>query len=531
MADRYRILITDALSPQAVAQIEAAGHEPVVALKRSPDELVALAAEADGWLIRSGTRLTRELIEAAPRLRVIGRAGVGVDNVDLPAATRRGIVVLNAPDGNTLSTAEHTCAMLLALARQIPQADASLRGGAWERSRFSGVELDGKTLGVIGVGKVGRTVIERMRAFGMEVVGYDPVLAPEAAERMGLALVDLEEMYRRSDFISVHTPLNDATRGLLGRETLARCKPGVRLVNCARGGIIDEAALLEALESGHVGGAALDVFSEEPPGEALRPLLQHPHVVVTPHIAASTEEAQEKVAVQVTEALLDALAGRPVSSAVNAAALRSAAQPEVQPYLALADRLGRVVAELAGEGVRSVRVACAGDVARRNAEVITLAALRGVLSRFSSEPVNLVNAPVLAREAGLPVEEQRRSESGDFTHLVAVHVETADGVRSVEGIVREPDDLRLVSVDGFRLEVRLEGRLLFYRNVDRPGMVASVGALLAHHGINIGALALGRMEPGAEAVSVYTVDDPLPAQLLDQIEALDGVFGVRLVEL
>lgn len=526
-----RVLVTDPLSPAATRILEAAGCTADVQLGRTPEELAALAPGAVGWLVRSGTRLTAELLAAARDLRVVGRAGVGVDNVDLEAATRRGILVLNAPEGNTISTAEHTCAMLLALARRIPQAHASLQGGAWDRKRFTGVELAGKTLAVVGVGKIGRAVAERMRAFGMHVVGFDPLLAPEAAERLGIELVDLETAFARADAITLHTPLNDATRGLLGREAFARCRDGVLVVNCARGGIVDEAALLEALEAGKVGGAALDVFAEEPPGPELAPLLRHPRVVVTPHIAASTDEAQEKVALQVAEALVDALAGRPVATAVNAGALGAAAQPEARPWLALADRLGQVAAQMTAGPLRRVAVRASGEVAGRYADVLAVAALRGVLARWSEEPVNLINAPVLAREHGLVVEERRRTEAEDFRNLVEVELEGAEGTRTVGGTVVGEDDPRLVAVDAFRCEVRLEGRLLFYRNVDRPGMLAAVGAILAHHGINIAGLALGRTAPGATALSVYTVDDPVPAQVLAQIASIDGVEDVRLVHL
>jgi len=526
-----RVLVTDPLSPVSVALLEAAGHTADVQLGKAPEELAALAPGAEGWLVRSGTQLTAGLIAAAPDLRVIGRAGVGVDNVDLDAATRRGILVLNAPEGNTLSTAEHTCAMLLALARQIPQAHASMQAGKWDRKSFTGAELDGKTLAIVGVGKIGRTVAERMRAFGMHVIGFDPVLAPEAAERLGIELVDLDAVYARADVITLHTPLNDATRGLLNRDTLARCKDGVRIVNCARGGIVDEAALLEALERGKVAGAALDVFSEEPPGPALGPLLRHPRVVVTPHIAASTDEAQEKVAVQVTQALIEALAGRAVATAVNAGAVGAAAQPEVQPYLALADRLGQVAAQMTAGPLRRVAVRSSGEVAGRYADVLTVAALRGVLARWSEEPVNLINAAVIAREHGLQVEERRRSEAEDFRNLVEVELEGEGGTRTVQGTVLGEGDLRLVAVDDFRFEVRLEGRLLFYRNADRPGMLAAVGAVLAHNGINIGGLALGRTGPGEVALSAYTIDDAVPPQVLEHIAAIDGVEDVRLVNL
>jgi D-3-phosphoglycerate dehydrogenase len=523
------VLVTDALSPVALRLLEEAGLEAAVHLKASPEALKALAAEADGWIIRSGTAITADLVEAARRLKVIGRAGVGVDNVDVEAATRRGVLVVNAPDGNTTSTAEHTCALILALARQVPQAAASLAAGDWERKRFQGAELDGKTLGVVGVGKVGRAVAQRMQAFGMRVLGFDPVLAPEAAERLGVELGALERIWDEADVITVHTPLNDATRGLLNRETLARCKPGVRLVNCARGGIVDEAALLEALEAGHVAGAALDVFSEEPPPPALKALLAHPRVVATPHIAASTDEAQEKVAVQIVDQVVRALKGLPVTTPVNAAAIRMAAQPEAAPYLALAERLGRVAAQLADGNVTRVTVGCAGEAAGHYAEVLAVAALAGVLARWSEEPVNLINAPALAREHGLVVEEHRRTGGEAFANEVEVALATPEGEHAgvaVRGTVLG-GDARLVGVDGFPIEVRLEGHLLFYQNEDRPGMLATVGALLAEAGVNIANLTLGREARGGLALTALTTDEPIPPAVVRRIGALAGVRDVR----
>jgi D-3-phosphoglycerate dehydrogenase / 2-oxoglutarate reductase len=526
-----RVLITDPLSPLAPEMLAKAGHEADVQIGRSPEELRGLLADADAWLIRSGTRVTGDLLEAAPRLKVIGRAGVGVDNVDLVAATRRGILVINAPEGNTISTAEHTCAMIMALARQIPQAHMSLAGGAWERKRFAGSELEGKTLAVVGLGKIGGTVASRMRAFNMHLLGFDPIISPDAAERLGVTLVQMDELFERADIITVHTPLNDATRNLIDSEALQRCRKGVWIVNCARGGIVDEAALLDALESGHVGGAALDVFSQEPPGADLQALLRHPRVVVTPHIAASTGEAQEKVALQVVDGVIDALAGRPVATPVNAGAIRAAAQPEARPFIELADRLGQVAAQMSEGALQRVLVRCSGEVARRYADVLTVSALRGVMSYWRDVAVNLINAPVLAHEAGLQVEEQRASEPGDFTNLVEVQLDATGGSRVVKGTVFEESDARLVEVDGFRFEVRLEGYILLYRNVDRPGMVAAVGSILADENINIASLALARTGPGQEAVSAFSVDDDISRPVLDQIAAIDGVTDVHFVRL
>ncbi len=523
------VLVTDALDPVCSQLLEAAGITPHVHLKKSPEELEALAPEADGWIVRSGTQLTADLIAAAPNLRVIGRAGVGVDNIDLDAATRRGILVLNAPDGNTISTAEHTCAMMLAVARQIPQAAASLKGGAWERKEFAGAELDGKTLGIIGVGKIGREVAKRMQGFGMRTIGFDPVLSAETAERLGVELVPLDRLWAESDVVTLHAPLNDATRHLVNADSLAQCRDGVYVVNCARGGIVDEAALLDGLKSGKVGGAALDVYSQEPPPPGLDELVRHPRTVTTPHIAASTAEAQEKVARQVTQQVIEALHERPVSTPVNAGAIRAAAQPEARPFIDLADRLGQIVSQITDGQMRRVTIGCYGETARRYAEVLSVAALRGLLSRWSDAPVNLINAPTLARELGLRVDEQRHSEPADFTNLVEVTLESADASRSVQGTVLGDDDPRLVGLDGFRFEAKPDGHLLFYQNVDRPGMLATVGGLLADADVNIASLALGRERPGEMALTVIGVDDPVPGDVVQKIRAIEGVQDVRVV--
>ncbi|MEM8598548.1 MAG: phosphoglycerate dehydrogenase [Bacteroidota bacterium] len=526
-----RVLITDNLAPVCHDLLAQHSIDFEVHLKKSEDELAALAGDFDGWIIRSGTTINANLIDHAAKLKVIGRAGVGVDNIDLDAATRKGILVVNAPDGNTISTAEHTCAMMQTLARRIPHAHASVTAGEWARKQFSGAELLGKTLGVVGVGKIGRAVARRMQGFEMRVLGFDPVLGEDAARRLGIDLVDLPTLFAESDYITVHTPLNDATRGLLNAETLAQCKDGVRLVNCARGGIIDEPALLGALVSGKVAGAALDVFSEEPLSEALLTLAQHPRVVATPHIAASTGEAQEKVAVQITEQVVRALQGDPVSTPVNAGALRAAAQPEAKPFLDLADRLGQIASQLVDGSLRRITVRSYGEALHRYAEVLTVAALRGVMARWSPEPVNLINASTLAREMGLHTSEEWRTSSGDYDYpnLVEVIVETADRTRSVIGTVRAPGDGRLVGLDGYRFEGKPAGHLLFYRNVDRPGMLATVGGILAEAEVNIAALALGRSGPGAVALTVISTDEAVPADVRRRVEAIEGVEDVRVV--
>lgn len=527
----HKVLITDSIAPICTTLLAEHGIEADVRLKQTPEALKAIVADYDGWIIRSGTQIDADLLAAATQLKVVGRAGVGVDNVDLAAATARGVLVLNAPDGNTISTAEHTCAMLLALSRNIPQADASLSDKKWERKKFMGAEVYGKTLGIIGVGKIGRAVAKRMQGFGMQVIGYDPVLSEEAADKLDVKLVTLETLYARSDYITTHTPLNDATRGMLNKETLKQCKPGVRLVNCARGGIIDEADLLDALEAGHVAGAALDVYSQEPPGAALAALLSHPRVVTTPHIAASTEEAQEKVARQVTEQVINALEGRPVQTPVNSMAIKMAAQHEVQPYLRLADLLGSALSQLAEGSMKRLTVRCCGALSQRYAEILTIGTLKGLLDRWHTEPVNYINARTLAEQAGLKVEVRLLPSAGNFTNLLDISLETDRRSRRIAGAVFGREDVRIVQVDGYDFEVQPSGCILFYANKDRPGMLAAVGHRLAQAKINIGALALGRKGPGSMALTAVSVDQELPPQVLADIGQIEDVADVKVVYL
>ncbi|MDA0378035.1 MAG: phosphoglycerate dehydrogenase [Bacteroidetes bacterium] len=527
---RPRVLLTDSVHPACYTMLEEAGIEAVNGSKWAADQISEACSDFDGWIIRSGTTIGKEWIEKAGKLKVIGRAGVGVDNVDLSAATRRGVLVLNAPAGNTLSTAEHTMAMLLSIARSVPAASASIKSGQWDRKTFMGAELHGKTLGILGLGKIGKEVAVRAQAFGMRVIGSDPMLTPEAAERMGIDLVDVDTIIAESDYITVHTPLVAATRGLFNDETLGRCKRGVGIINCARGGIVDESALLRALESGQVSGAGLDVFTSEPPVEELRPLLDHPRTVCTPHIAASTEEAQEKVARQVTEQVIHALRGEPVLTAVNAMAIRLAAQSEVQPYLALAEQLGRAARQLAPGRTSRLKVRCHGDVPRRYMDVIHVSALKGFLQEGWSEPVNLVNALVLAQEAGLTVDVETFHPGDSYSNLIGLELSGAEGSFTMTGSLFGGSDPRIVSVDGYDVELRLNGRMLLYRNQDRPGMLAAVGTLLAEAGINIGSMALGRNRPGEEALTVIAVDSPLPETVLDAVSGLEGVHRVSMLE-
>jgi len=528
----HTVLITDPVDPVCTETLEAHGIEVDLLLDYDDATLREHVKKANGWIVRSGTTVTAELIDLADELEVIGRAGVGVDNIDLDAATRKGVLVCNAPDGNTISTAEHTTAMMQALARTIPQANRSLLGGKWVRKKFSGSELHGTTLGIIGVGKVGRAVAERMQGFGMTLLGFDPLVSEEVANRHDVTLVDLDTLIAKSDVITIHTPMNEETRGLLDAEAFETCKDDVRIINCARGGIVDEHALLDALNAGKVAGAALDVYSQEPPPESLTELIQHPNVVATPHIAATTGAAQEKVAQQITEQVINGLTGEPVTTPVNGMAIRMAAQPEVQVYLELADRLGQIAYQLMEGNAQRLTVRCRGEVPRRYAEVLSVAALRGVLNQWADEPVNFINAPVLAEDMGLRFTETREGEhDGSYTNLVEIEVEAGDETHVVAGTIFHGTDLRLVRIDTYELELKPEGEMILYRNVDRPGMLATVGDLLASADVNIGALALGRKARGEMALTAISVDDPVPADVLQQIADLDGVEGVRSVRI
>jgi len=524
-----KVLISDQLEQSC---IDILVHEGFTVDNRpglAPGALLEAIGEYDALVVRSSTKVTADVLAAAARMKVVGRAGTGVDNIDLDAATRRGILVMNTPGGNTVSAAEHTVSMLLSLARNIPQAHMSLARGEWERKKFTGTEVTEKTLGVVGLGKIGREVASRCLGLGMKVLGYDPILAPDAAARLQIELVTLPELYRRSDFITVHTPLTPDTRGLLGDATLSQCKKGVRIINCARGGIVDEAALLRALESGRVGGAALDVFEKEPP--AGNPLLRHPKVIATPHLGASTEEAQEKVAVQIAHQLADALHGRAYAGVVNGSAMLLTLKAEVRPYIALAEKLGHIAAQLGTGKLRRVTVAASGDIVTSAIELMKAGILKGILSHSQPEPVNFISAPFIAEELGLAVGETREPEGGNYPNLLSVRYQTDRETREYAGTVFGTSAVRLVAIDGFRFEVRPEGDLLIYTNVDRPGMLARVGAILARHTVNIAGVSLGRAIVGANALTVMNTDSPIPPSALDELRGVDGVTGLKTVHL
>ena len=524
-----KILISDAIESVCTELLTSAGFEVDNKPGIKPADLKLIIGGYEALVVRSGTQVTADIIAAGTRLRAIGRAGAGVDNIDVEAATRRGVIVMNTPGGNTVSTAEHTLSLLLSLARNIPQANASLKEGKWDRKKYTGMELYGKTVGIIGLGKIGREVAVRCQSFGMTTIGYDPVLGADVASRQNIELVALEAIYARSDIITVHTPLNDETKNLLGTKTLPLCKQGVRIINCARGGIVDEEAILSSLESGHVGGYALDVFVKEPPGD--HPLLKHPHVVATPHLGASTEEAQEKVARQIAEQLSDVLLERGLSGAVNAEVVRSAFRPDLHPFMLLGEKLGRLHAQLMSGKLKRITLAMSGSFPSGSSEAVGAAVLKGIFSHVLTEPVNLVNAPLIAKERGVQLEETTGGESAAYTHLLALTVQTDRERRMFAGTVFGSSLLRLVQCDDYHLEVNPEGHLLFYRNIDRPGMLARVGSELASAGINIGGLALGRDNQGKNALTIVSVDSAIPAAVLGKLEAIEGVYEVRAVSL
>ncbi|HEX2802360.1 MAG TPA: phosphoglycerate dehydrogenase [Sphingomicrobium sp.] len=524
MSGQVRVLVADKMDPRAAAIFRDRGIEADEKPGLSTDELKAIIGDYDGLAVRSSTRVAAAVMDAAlPRLKVIGRAGIGVDTIDVPAASARGIVVMNTPFGNSITTAEHAIAMLFALAREIPQADQSTQSGKWEKSRFMGVELAGKTLGLIGCGNIGSIVADRAHGLKMKVVAYDPFLSPERAVELGVDKAELDELLARADFITLHTPLTDQTRGILSREALAKTKPGVRIVNCARGGLIDEAALKEGLDSGHVAGAALDVFSQEPATD--NPLFGTPGLICTPHLGASTTEAQVNVAIQVAEQMADYLLLGGITNAVNVPSLSAEEAPRLRPYMALAEKLGRLVGQVVGARIRSIDVEVEGAAAELNIKPITGAVLAGVMSSWS-DSVNMVNAPYLAKERGLDVREIRNSQEGDYHTLVAVTVGTDDGPRRVEGTLFGNRAPRLVKIFDIPVEAELAGQMIYIVNSDEPGFIGALGTTLGQHGVNIATFNLGRREEGGEAVALVAVDDPITPEVSDRLHHLPGVREV-----
>lgn len=518
-----KVLISDKMDPRAAAIFCERGIEVDEITGKSPDELAAIIGDYHGLAIRSSTKATAKLLDHATNLKVIGRAGIGVDNVDIPAATARGIVVMNTPFGNSITTAEHAIALMFALARQLPEADASTQAGKWEKNRFMGVELTAKTLGLIGAGNIGSIVASRALGLKMKVIAFDPFLSPERAVEIGIEKVELDQLLARADFITLHTPLTDQTRGILSREALAKTKKGVRIINCARGGLIDEAALKDALDNGQVAGAALDVFETEPATDS--PLFGTPGFISTPHLGASTTEAQVNVAIQVAEQMSDFLLLGGVTNAINMPSLSAEEAPRLKPYMALAEKLGRLLGQVLGEQVRGVSIEVEGAAAQLNQKPITGAVLAGLMGTYS-QTVNMVNAPVLAKERGLDVKEIRHEREGDYQTLVRVTATTAGGERCVAGTLFGNAAPRLVDIFGVAVEADLAGNMLYIVNSDAPGFIGKLGTTLGQAGINIATFNLGRRAAGGEAVALVAVDDPVPGNVVQQLCALEGVREV-----
>ncbi|QLH39421.1 MAG: phosphoglycerate dehydrogenase [Defluviicoccus sp.] len=522
-----KVLISDKMSPQAAAIFRARGIEADVKTGLEPDALKAIIGEYDGLAVRSATKATADIIAAATRLKVIGRAGIGVDNVDVPAATARGIVVMNTPFGNSITTAEHALAMMFALARQIPLANASTHAGKWEKSRFMGVELAGKTLGIVGCGNIGSIVADRARGLKMKVIAHDPYLSAERAESLGVEKVELDQLWARSDFISLHTPATESTRGIINTETLAKMKPGVRIINCARGVLVVEAELKAAIESGHVAGAALDVFAAEPAKD--NALFGLDQVVATPHLGASTVEAQEKVALQVAEQMADFLLTGAVVNALNMPSVSAEDMPKLKPYMTLAGQIGCFMGQLVESAVRSVSIEYEGQAAQLNLKPLTALILEGLLAP-QMVSVNMVNAPTVAKERGVAVSEVTRERAGVYQTLIRLVVESEVQTRTITGTLFNGDQPRIVEINDVPMDARLRPNMLLVTNLDRPGLIGHLGTILGDAGINIATFNLGRDQPGGKAIALMEIDEAPSEAILEQVRALPNVMRVKSLQ-
>lgn len=521
-----KVLISDKLSPAAVAIFKDRGLEVDFKPGIDKDELAAIIGNYDGLAIRSATKVTAKLLANATKLKVIGRAGIGVDNVDVPAATARGVIVMNTPFGNSITTAEHAIAMMFALARQLPEADISTKAGKWEKNRFLGIELFSKTLGIIGCGNIGSIVADRAIGLKMRVIAFDPFLTPERAIEIGVEKVELDELLKRADIISLHTPLTESTRNILSAENLAKTKKGVRIVNCARGGLIDEAALFEALKSGHVAGAALDVFVVEP-AEA-SPLFTLPNVVCTPHLGAATTEAQENVALQVAEQMSDYLLKGAITNAVNFPSISAEEAPRLRPFIALAEKLGSFLGQLTEAPVKAIRVEYEGEVSKLNVRPLTAAAITGAMRPFLPD-INMVNANLIAKDKGITIEEVKRetSEHGNFDSLLRIVVDAEDMPRHAAGTVFNDGKPRMVEIRDINVDAEFAPHMIFVRNADKPGFIGRFGMQLGEAGVNVATFNLGRDKPGGDAICLVAVDEQVTDMLLRDIEKIPQVKRAR----
>ncbi len=526
----HPVLVADHISEDGIRLLKGESALNVdVKTGLAPKELAEIVGSYEALVVRSATKVTAEVIRRANRLKVIGRAGVGLDNVDLDAATKRGIICMNVPGGNTISAAEHTMSLILSLVRHIPQADAHVREGKWERSKFTGMELLGKTLGLVGLGKIGSEVAKRAQGFGMRVMAYDPFLSPERAQQMDVQSVDLKTLLSEADVISLHVPLTAQTKHLIGAKELAMMKRSARLVNCARGGIVDEAALAKAITDGKLAGAALDVFEAEPPGTS--PLFKLPQVVLTPHLGAATEEAQLNVAIEIAKQVSDALLGRGIRNAVNMPSVDGATLKLLQPYILLAEKMGSLATQLIETPVAEVRVTYVGDLTAHDTAPVTLAVLKGILEPVVGENVNYVNASFIAAERGVKVVEAKSSQIEEFANLVAIEVRSDGSTLVVQGTLSARREPRIVKIDRYVVEASPTGYMLIIKNLDRPGLIGQLGSLLGRAEVNIAGMSNGREKPGGDAITVFNVDDEISPDLLKRITKVTHVLDAKFIKL
>ena len=523
-----KILVADPIGAEGVELLKS--HAEVdVKTGMNPDELLAVIAEYDGLVVRSETKVTKEVIETAKNLKVVGRAGIGVDNIDLEAATAAGIAVVNAPTGNTVAAAEHTMALMLALSRNVPSAHQSLKSGEWKRSAFMGVEVRNKTLGICGLGRVGSEVARRAQSFDMRLVGYDPFVSPDYAKSKGIELLTLEELLAQSDFITLHTPLTDGTRHMISSEQVALLKPGARLINVARGELVDEQAILDGLESGQLGGVALDVFAQEPPQN--KELIGHPKVVVTPHLGASTEEAQREVAIEASEQVLAILNGEPSRNTVNAPFVPPEVHAVLAPYIRVATVVGKLLTHLADGQFLGITISYEGEIAEHDTRSLQAAVLAGLMEPITTGQVNLINAPVLARERGLNITEQHNTTSPEYSSIVSATIETSEGKITLAGTSLR-DEPHIVKIDDYWLDiVPTTPYMLFVDNQDQPGSIGAVGMIAGAHNINISFMEVGRLALRGRAMMIIGLDDPVPPDVIAEIQDLGHIYNVRLAHL
>ncbi len=515
-----KVLVSDNISLKGVKILEKAGLDVDVKTGMAPKELKKIVGNYDGLVIRSATKVTSEILGAAKKLKVIGRAGSGLDNVDKVEATKRGIVVMNTPGGNTVTTAEHTIALIVSMARQVPQATASMKQGKWEKKKFMGVELFGKTLGIVGLGNIGSHVAKVAQGMGMDIFAYDPFLSEEKAKSLGVEVVSLDKLFKKSDVITLHIPLTDETRNLIDTKNIAKMKKGVRIINASRGGVIDEQALCKALKSGKVASAALDVFAVEPPTES--PLMKLDNFICTPHLGASTADAQENVAIAVANQIADYLVKGIVRNAVNVPSVSADALPVLEPFINLAERLGSFLAQGLDGGI---------EVARLDLEPVTVAALKGILAPILEETVNFINAPSIAKERGIEVKETTTDDAGDYLSMLVITIKSGKKEYSVSGILHGKKEPRIIEVNDFVVEVVPEGEMLVIANNDKPGVIGNIGTMLARHRINIARMHFGRQKQGGRAISVVSVDTTVSRDILSKIRKLPNVLSLKQIRL